>query len=72
MAPDCVNVPGSFHDYLARRRPSLEDAYNRTLSLLLGSAAVKDAASLMDALKAGKKIRGCLSCLVCESLGGAA
>ena len=72
MAPVRVKIPGGFHDYLAWRRPALEDAYDRTLSLLLEGAAVKDMASLMDALKAGKKIRGCLSCLVCESLGGSA
>ncbi len=72
MASDRMNIPDGFDDYLAWRRPALEDAYNRTLSLLLGGAAVRDMAALMDALKAGKKIRGCLSCLVCESLGGAA
>ena len=70
MAPDGLNVPEGFCEYLAWRRPSVEDAYRRTLSLLLEGAAAGDAASLMDALMAGKKIRGCLCCLVCESLGG--
>jgi hypothetical protein len=59
-----------FQDYLEAARPRLDDAFNRELSNLLGNIAMRDTTSLMAAIKGGKKIRGCLSCMVSEALGG--
>ncbi len=59
-----------FYAYMATRRPAVEEAYNRTLSALLAGVTAADPAGLMQSLKAGKKIRGCLACLICEGLGG--
>jgi geranylgeranyl pyrophosphate synthase len=60
----------SFQDYLAALKPKLDEAFKRQLSILLGSITLRDAASFMGTLEAGKKIRGCLSCMVSEALGG--
>jgi hypothetical protein len=59
-----------FYGYYATRRPAVEDAYNGTLSRLLAGIPAADTAALMQSLQGGKKIRGCLACLVCEGLGG--
>ncbi len=60
----------SFQDYLGNRRPSLQKAFNKALSGLLDGIPLQDAPSLRKALEAGKKIRGCLSCLISDVLGG--
>ncbi len=57
-------------DYLEKLKPSLEAAFKRELSTLLGGIQGRDMASLMATLEAGKKIRGSLSCMVSEALGG--
>ena len=49
----------------------LDDALNRALSGLLNGITLSDTASLMASLEAGKKIRGGLTCMVSEALGGA-
>ncbi len=59
-----------FHTYIARRRPRIEEAYNLRLYCFLAGVPAADRAGLLQSLQAGKKIRGCLSCLVCEGLGG--
>ncbi len=61
---------GTVRDYLEKLRPMLEDAFNKELSSLVGGIQARDMVSLMATLKAGKKIRGCLSCMVNEALGG--
>ena len=71
MAPERVGTCEGFLDYMGARRPLLQKEYDRVLSRLLAGVAMKERALVMDALRAGKKIRGCLSCLVCEGLGGA-
>ncbi len=60
----------SFQEYWQTRKPILDDALNRALSGLLGGITVSDTAFLMASLEAGKKIRGGLTCLVSEALGG--
>ncbi len=60
----------SFQDYLEMVRPRLDDAFERELSSLLRDITIRDASSLMDAIEGGKKIRGCLSCMVSNALGG--
>jgi len=71
LAPDrTIKGVSDFYAYVAVRRPPLEEAYNRRLSALLDGIKTEDMAPLMLSLQAGKKIRGCLSCLVCEALGG--
>lgn len=59
-----------FQDYLEMVRPRLDDAFERELSNLLRNITIKDTSSLMLAIKGGKKIRGCLSCMVSDALGG--
>ncbi len=60
----------NFQDYVEVRRPILEEAFNRELAVLLRDVMLRDALPLMTSLEAGKKIRGCLSCLVNDALGG--
>jgi hypothetical protein len=60
----------SFQDYLAALKPRLDEAFHRQLSILLGRIALQKTASFMATLEAGKKIRGCLSCMISDSLGG--
>ncbi len=59
-----------FEDYLEMVRPRLDDAFERELSNLLRNIRMKDAALLTAAVQGGKKIRGCLSCMVSDALGG--
>jgi hypothetical protein len=61
----------SFEDYWRARKPMLDEAFQREISLLLQNIPSRQTAALMATLKAGKKIRGCLACLVSEALGGA-
>jgi geranylgeranyl pyrophosphate synthase len=70
MASERVSTHEGFLDYMRARRPLLQDGYDLTLSRLLEGVAIKERDLVMDALRAGKKIRGSLSCLVCEGLGG--
>ncbi len=60
----------TFQDYLDARKPALDEAFRKQISVLLGEVTMRNAASFMETLAAGKKIRGCLSCLVTETLGG--
>ena len=59
-----------FRDYWEQRRPLVEEPFQRTLSGLLDGIPLRDGVSLRAALEAGKKIRGCLACLISEALGG--
>jgi len=60
----------SFQDYLKTVRPRLEDALKKELSHLLANIPLRDTAALMSAIEGGKKIRGCLSFMVSDALGG--
>ncbi len=60
----------SFQDYWQARKPILDEAFQREMSLLLDPMTSRQTAVLMATLEAGKKIRGCLSCLVGDALGG--
>ena len=59
-----------FHDYLTSIRPSLEQAFSRELRALLKGISLKEPVSLMETLRAGKMIRGSLSCMISHALGG--
>lgn len=59
-----------FHDYWERTKPRVDDAFERQLSMFLGSTSMNDAAPLRATLEGGKKIRGCLLCMVSDTLGG--
>lgn len=63
-------MPEHFQDYLARVKPALDQAYERWIGSLSDVIAFNDKAGLWAALQGGKKIRGCLLCLVTESMGG--
>ena len=60
----------SFQDYWGARKPALDDAFQRQLRSLLEPIPLKETAALQDALETGKKIRGCLTCLISDALGG--
>jgi geranylgeranyl pyrophosphate synthase len=60
-----------FQDYLAVLKPRLNEAFHRQLHMVLGRITLKNAASLLATLEAGKRIRGCLSCMISDALGGA-
>lgn len=60
----------SFQDYWQARKPVLDEAFQREISRLLENMPSRQTAALMATLMAGKKIRGCLSCLVSDALGG--
>lgn len=70
MASSSLKAFKGFQDYLEERRPCLEMAFKMALSGLLEGIPLRDAPSLRKALEGGKKIRGCLSCLINDSLGG--
>ncbi len=57
-------------DYLETVRPRLEDAFGKELSNLLENITFKNTSLLIGATGAGKKIRGCLSLMVSDGLGG--
>lgn len=59
-----------FHDYWERLKPRLDHAFEGQLSIFLESTSINDAAPLRATLEGGKKIRGCLLCMVCHTLGG--
>jgi hypothetical protein len=63
-------MPVSFQNYTAKLRPLIEDAFDRQLRVLLGEIVSGEEASLSANLKGGKKIRGCLTCMVTEVLEG--
>ncbi len=69
-----ANVPlmvfPDFRKYWEQRRPLVEEPFKEKLSGLLDGIPLRDSVSLRAALEAGKKIRGCLACLVSEALGG--
>lgn len=48
----------------------LDEAFRRQISRLLENIPSKQTAALMATLEAGKKIRGCLACLISDALGG--
>ena len=60
----------SFQEYWAACKPGLDDAFRKQISFLLGNISLKETAALMATLGEGKKIRGCLTCLFSDALGG--
>lgn len=60
----------SFFEYREVVQPYLERAFNEALSLILGNIAQQKSNNFLVSLQSGKKIRGTLACLICESLGG--
>ena len=70
MADVSLTAFRDFRDYWEQRRPLVEEPFQRTLSGLLDGIPLRDSVSLRATLEAGKKIRGCLSCLISEALGG--
>ncbi|MFU8855500.1 MAG: polyprenyl synthetase family protein [Deferrisomatales bacterium] len=63
--------PAGVEGYLAVLRPLLESAVARRISEILAPLPWFDRPAVELALEGGKKLRGSLLCLVCESLGGA-
>jgi geranylgeranyl pyrophosphate synthase len=59
-----------FQDYWEALRPRLDDAFGKQISILLDSTTLNGAAHLRSTLDGGKRIRGCLVCMVSDTLGG--
>ncbi len=60
----------NFKEYVEARRPGLNEAFGEHMSALLGSVPLGQRQTLLETVGMGKKIRGCLSCLVNDALGG--
>ncbi len=60
----------SFNEYTEWVRPKIDVAFKTILSGLTEGIALKDGASFEAALVGGKKIRGCLLCLIANCLDG--
>ena len=59
-----------FKGYMDALKPRLDHAFARQISLFLDQMALNEGTLLRATLEAGKKIRGCLLCLISETLGG--
>jgi geranylgeranyl pyrophosphate synthase len=57
-------------DYFEKVRPRLDRVFSSELSDLLGNLPARDRTSLVTSLEAGKKIRGCLCCMINDAMGG--
>ena len=60
----------SFLEYWGRLRDRLDREMVRSVPDMFGDLPAGQAEAMHRTLEAGKRIRGCLVCLVCESLGG--
>ncbi len=60
----------NFQEYLTTRKALLDEAFTGHLAGLLAGLSLQDRAFLTAALAGGKKLRGCLACLVSDALGG--
>ena len=60
----------SFLAYWARLRDRLDREMVQSVPDMFGDLPAGQAEAIHRTLEAGKRIRGCLICLVCESLGG--
>jgi geranylgeranyl pyrophosphate synthase len=58
-----------FQEYWKGLKPRLDDAFRRQVAVLLGDTA-HDLAYLGTALEGGKRLRGCVVCMVNDALGG--
>ncbi len=63
-------MPAHFKGYMETLKPRLDKAFDRQISLFLDHMPLNEADLLKTALEAGKKIRGCLLCLISDTLGG--
>jgi hypothetical protein len=59
-----------FQSYMGGVKPSLDLAFKARVLSCLRNVPINDTTYLVESLEAGKKIRGCLTCLVAEALGG--
>jgi geranylgeranyl pyrophosphate synthase len=59
-----------FHEYSAKVKPKVDRIFENQLIHLTGDVVRNGPTDLKDALLGGKKIRGCLLCLITQSLGG--
>jgi geranylgeranyl pyrophosphate synthase len=59
-----------FREYAAKVKPKVDRIFENQLIHLTGDVVCNGPTDLRDALLGGKKIRGCLLCLITQSLGG--
>lgn len=59
-----------FRAYSARVRPLVEESFMKELSSIFDAPSARVCSSLFPELQAGKKLRGCLTCMIAEALGG--
>ena len=59
-----------FQEYWNELKPRLDDAFRSQLAVFLGDTATNDLTTLKATLESGKKVRGCLVCMVGDTLGG--
>ncbi len=59
-----------FQDYVNRVKPSLDQLFKSQALSCLRNIPMNDTSYLVESLESGKKIRGCLTCMIAEALGG--
>ncbi len=59
-----------FSSYTGRVKPLLDQAFKRELLRIVGDIGLRNIHPFMSSIGSGKKIRGALCCMICESLGG--
>jgi hypothetical protein len=60
----------AFQEYWKKLKPHLDEAFRRQLTIFVGDAAGNEFTALRETLESGKKIRGCLVCMMSHLLGG--
>lgn len=59
-----------FQTYMERVKPRLDDVFKARVLSCLRNIPMNDAPYLVESLDGGKKIRGCLTCMIAQALGG--
>jgi geranylgeranyl pyrophosphate synthase len=67
---ECKSIFHDFRYYMDRVKPSLDLAFKTKVLSCLRNISMNDTTYLVESLEAGKKIRGCLTCMIAETLGG--
>jgi hypothetical protein len=65
-----VSGHGSFGDYWKATRERLDAEFERRLPLFFDRQPAPVVAAIREVLAGGKRLRGCLVCLLCDALGG--
>ena len=65
-----VSGNGSFGEYWKATRERLDTEFEGQLPLFFALQPPPVVAAIREVLAGGKRLRGCLACLLCDALGG--